>query len=73
MKRLFSVAIAVAAIILPRFGQASDPFEQKLSPDRQIIQALNRLTFGPRPGDVAAALEQPQAAHPGPAQDLAGL
>jgi uncharacterized protein (DUF1800 family) len=52
MKRVFSIAIAVAAIILPRFGQATDPFEQKLSPDRQIIQALNRLTFGPRPGDV---------------------
>lgn len=51
MKRAFSIAIAVAAIILPRSGQTTDPFEQKLSPDRQIIQALNRLTFGPRPGD----------------------
>jgi uncharacterized protein (DUF1800 family) len=52
MKRLFSIAVAVAAIVLPRTGQAADPFEQKLSPDRQIVQALNRLTFGPRPGDV---------------------
>src|SRR5438067_1555335 len=52
MKRVFSIAIAGAAIILPRFGQATDPFEQKLSPDRQISQALNRLTFGPHPGDV---------------------
>ena len=32
--------------------QAGSPFETKLPPDRQIIQALNRLTFGPRPGDV---------------------
>ena len=52
MKRVFSTAVALAAIIFPRSGQATDPFEQKLSPDRQIIQALNRLTFGPRPGDV---------------------
>jgi len=52
MKRVFSIALAVAAMILPRFGQSTDPFEQKLSPDRQINQALNRLTFGARPGDV---------------------
>src|SRR6266481_5538539 len=52
MKRVSLMAIVVAAITLPRFGQASDPFEQKLGSDRQIIQALNRLTFGPRPGDV---------------------
>jgi len=52
MKRVFSIALAVAAMILPRFGQSTDPFEEKLSPERQINQALNRLTFGPRPGDV---------------------
>lgn len=52
MKRAFAIAVVVAAIILPRTGQGTDPFEQKLSPERQIIQALNRLTFGPRPGDV---------------------
>jgi len=49
MKRTF--ALALAAIAFPRSGPAADPFEQKLSPDRQIVQALNRLTFGPRPGD----------------------
>jgi uncharacterized protein (DUF1800 family) len=52
MKRVFAIAIAVAAMTLPRFGQASDPFQQKLDSDRQIVQALNRLTFGPRPGDI---------------------
>src|SRR2546423_3705788 len=52
MKRVFFTAVASAAIILPRFGQAADAFEQKLAPDRQIVQALNRLTFGPRPGDA---------------------
>ncbi len=29
-------------------------FEKKLTKDRQIVHALNRLTFGPRPGDVEA-------------------
>jgi len=52
MKRVSVIAVALAAIILPRTGLGTDPFEQKLSPDRQIIQALNRLTFGPRPGDI---------------------
>jgi uncharacterized protein (DUF1800 family) len=52
MKRVISVAAALAAIVLPRSGHSADPFAQKLSPDRQIIHALNRLTFGPRPGDV---------------------
>ena len=28
--------------------------ESKLSKDEQVIHALNRLTFGPRPGDVEA-------------------
>jgi uncharacterized protein (DUF1800 family) len=52
MKRLFTIAVAAAAIILPRASQATDPFQQKVSLDRQIVHALNRLTFGPRPGDV---------------------
>jgi uncharacterized protein (DUF1800 family) len=52
MKRILSIAIAITAITLPRFGQATDPFEQRLSSDRQIVQALNRLTFGPHPGDI---------------------
>ena len=52
MKRALFTAAAIAALAIPRAGQAVDPFEQKLSPDRQMVQALNRLTFGPRPGDV---------------------
>jgi len=31
---------------------ASSRFDTRLTPDRQIVQALNRLTFGARPGDV---------------------
>src|SRR5437764_7807244 len=41
--------VAVAALVLC-LGARSP----KLSKDEQIIHALNRLTFGPRPGDVEA-------------------
>src|SRR5580700_6629432 len=33
-----------------RFAQ----FDKKLSGDLEVLHALERLTFGPRPGDVAA-------------------
>jgi uncharacterized protein (DUF1800 family) len=52
MKHVLFIAIAVAAMVLSQPGPAADPFQEKLSADRQIVQALNRLTFGPRPGDV---------------------
>jgi len=31
---------------------AAGPVNHKLNPDQQIIHSLNRLTFGPRPGDI---------------------
>src|SRR5579863_9528062 len=53
MKRsLVIVAVSVIALISLAAASAGGPFDQKLSPDQQIIQALNRLTFGPRPGEV---------------------
>ena len=54
MKRLpraFSIAVLVAAV-LALAGNAAGRFDQKLTIDKQIIHVLNRLTFGPRPGDV---------------------
>jgi uncharacterized protein (DUF1800 family) len=45
-------AAALAAAILAGSGRADDPFDQRLSSDRQLVHALNRLTFGPRPGDL---------------------
>src|SRR5580658_10312767 len=54
MKRLV-LTIATAALLvtgIPHSGSASGPFDQRLSQDRQIVHALNRLTFGPRPGDM---------------------
>jgi uncharacterized protein (DUF1800 family) len=54
MKRvLLTVAAAsLAAVILPLSGDATGPFDKRLSPQQQIIHALNRLTFGARPGDI---------------------
>ncbi len=51
MKRALFTAAALTAIGVPP-GRSADPFEQKLTPERQIVQALNRLTFGPTPGDA---------------------
>ncbi len=47
-----TTACALAVVILPRLGNTTGPFDKRLSPEQQIIHALNRLTFGPRPGDV---------------------
>jgi uncharacterized protein (DUF1800 family) len=53
MKRiaqLFSAALMVTAFCFS--GDAAGRFDQKLLLDKQIVHVLNRLTFGPRPGDV---------------------
>ena len=54
MKRPMQViaAVAVAAATFSGLGSAIGPFDKKLSSENQIIHALNRLTFGPRPGDI---------------------
>lgn len=51
MLRALSFAISLTAATLP-CSQAADPFNHKLPPDRQLVQAVNRLTFGPRPADL---------------------
>jgi len=45
-------AASLAAVVLPRPADATGPFDKRLTPEQQIVQALNRLTFGPRPGDI---------------------
>jgi uncharacterized protein (DUF1800 family) len=57
--RLLGFAIALLAALplasLSRVRKTSDDprrFQAKLSKDEQILHALDRLTFGPRPGDV---------------------
>jgi uncharacterized protein (DUF1800 family) len=53
MTRL-ALGITVAALlyVLPGGTKAGGRFETKLTKDQQILHVLNRLTFGPRPGDV---------------------
>jgi uncharacterized protein (DUF1800 family) len=38
----------------PKPGPDYGPFQKRLGGDQEILHALDRLTFGPRPGDVAA-------------------
>ena len=54
MKRLlFTVTAAtLLAIGVPFLGSAVGRFDNRLSKEQEILQALNRLTFGPRSGDV---------------------
>ena len=54
MKRLGCLwSLAALLVTLPTFLiTAAGRFDQKLSPERQVIHVLNRLTFGPGPGDV---------------------
>ena len=54
MKRwTFVLAAATTAMfILSLVAGAGGRFDQKLPIDKQIVHVLNRMTFGPRPGDV---------------------
>ncbi len=54
MKRLALATASPCSFSAPRPSRSSAPIPSKpgCPPDRQILQALNRLTFGPRPGDV---------------------
>jgi uncharacterized protein (DUF1800 family) len=54
MKRYIPMiaATALAALIQTSSGRATGPFDRRLSPEQKIVHALNRLTFGPRPGDA---------------------
>jgi uncharacterized protein (DUF1800 family) len=53
--RRFGFALGVVALVVTAgslAGAATGGFDKKLSKDRQVLHVLNRLTFGPRPGDV---------------------
>ena len=53
--RSFGVVAGVALLLTSALvlqGDAAGRFDLKLAPDKQAVHVLNRLTFGPRPGDV---------------------
>jgi len=50
---LFLIIPAAAKPKVPKPANDSKLFQKKLSKDDQVLHALDRLTFGPRPGDVA--------------------
>src|SRR5262249_32013327 len=53
MKRVGCLSGLAALLVLPTLlVNAATRFDQKLSSEKQIIHVLNRLTFGPRRGDV---------------------
>src|ERR1700687_2335844 len=54
-KLLAPVVLFCAVALLARTGQPDyHKFDKKLSKDEQVLHVLDRLTFGPRPGDLQA-------------------
>jgi uncharacterized protein (DUF1800 family) len=55
MKRSTNVALIASLLVAASvaLGVAADPFQQPLSADKQAAHILNRLGYGPRPGDIA--------------------
>jgi hypothetical protein len=60
MRKVWAVStllLCAAAVVAARTSKPKAPadytaFRHKLSKDDQIVHALDRLTFGPRPGDI---------------------
>jgi uncharacterized protein (DUF1800 family) len=51
----FGIALTLASIaVVAAYSTDYTQFNQPLSKDQEILHALNRITFGPRPGDVEA-------------------
>ena len=54
MKKYAVAFILTGMAILAAYAPDYSQFNQPLAKDQEILHALNRLTFGPRPGDVEA-------------------
>ncbi len=48
------VGVAILTVYIPAYTPDYSQFNQPLTKDQEILHALDRLTFGPRPGDVEA-------------------
>jgi uncharacterized protein (DUF1800 family) len=53
-KLMFGLVAALAAATLASRAADYSAFDRRLAGDEKILHALNRLSFGPRPGDVEA-------------------
>jgi len=54
MKKYAVAFILTGVAILAAYAPDYSQFNQPLTKDQEILHTLNRLTFGPRPGDVEA-------------------
>jgi uncharacterized protein (DUF1800 family) len=58
MRKLLVLALSVLCVTVPAWTTKKKTevdakrFQEKLTKDEQVLHALDRLTFGPRPGDV---------------------
>ncbi len=52
--KLLGLTVLACLATLPLVSARPDLFHTKLDKSREILHALGRLTYGPRPGDVAA-------------------
>ena len=50
MRRKAVAGLLAGLCLMPGWGAAT--FSKRITPDQRVQQALNRLTFGPRPGDA---------------------
>ncbi len=68
LTRLIALALSSALIIVPASAKkkstksaltspAAAPVARPMTPDEKVLHALNRLAFGPRPGDVQRVQE----------------
>src|SRR5580658_8869217 len=51
---LLALAVAVCLAIYADTTEQARLFARQIPKDQRVLQALNRLTFGPRPGDAEA-------------------
>jgi uncharacterized protein (DUF1800 family) len=51
-RTITAVAVSAAILVVPVLFASADLFHKKLPRNEEIVHALNRLTFGPRPGDI---------------------
>src|SRR5208283_3428693 len=49
---IFFLCVGLACAVPPLFAKKKDKPPSSASDQRRALHALNRLTFGPRPGDV---------------------